>query len=90
MVCNGRFSCGGGITPDAQGDFSFTIDGTTYYADTGMTWTQWVNSSYNDGSYTISGNYIKKGSKYIYSPTGLDGEKATAAIKANTAYASAS
>jgi hypothetical protein len=27
---------------------SFTIDGTTYYADEGMTWKEWVDSEYNN------------------------------------------
>ena len=26
---------------------SFTIDGTSYQAEEGMTWAQWVNSDYN-------------------------------------------
>lgn len=31
----------------------FTIDGTTYTAESGMTWEEWVNSSYNtDGYFT--------------------------------------
>lgn len=30
---------------------SFTIGGTTYYADPNMTWEEWVNSSYNTGNY---------------------------------------
>ncbi len=30
---------------------SFTIGGTTYYADPDMTWEEWVNSSYNTGNY---------------------------------------
>lgn len=33
---------------------SFTIEGTTYYAEKGMYWTDWVNSSYNSDGFTIS------------------------------------
>ena len=33
---------------------SFTIEGTTYYAEEGMYWTDWVNSSYNTDGFTIS------------------------------------
>ncbi len=36
-----------------QQTFTFTIAGTTYYADVGMTWEQWVASSYNTGGYII-------------------------------------
>ena len=34
---------------------SFTINGTTYVAESGMTWLQWTQSSYNTGGYTTSG-----------------------------------
>ena len=33
---------------------SFTIDGTSYQAESGMTWGEWCESSYNtDGYYTV-------------------------------------
>lgn len=32
---------------------SFTIDGTTYQAEEGMTWGQWVASSYNTDEYIV-------------------------------------
>ena len=35
---------------------SFTIDGTSYQAEQGMTWAQWVDSSYNTGGDFISLN----------------------------------
>jgi len=39
---------------------SFTIDGTTYQAEEGMTWTEWVNSTYNtDGDYVVEGDSVK-------------------------------
>ena len=38
---------------------SFTIDGTSYQAEEGMTWAQWVESEYNTNGYlSVSGNYI--------------------------------
>ena len=37
---------------------TFTIDGTSYQAEEGMTWEQWVNSSYNTGGYRLSTNTI--------------------------------
>lgn len=50
---------------------NFTIDGTTYQAEEGMTWQQWVNSSYNTYGCTIEGSSVKgKGNNgsptYIY------------------------
>ena len=32
---------------------TFTIDGTSYQAEEGMIWTQWVNSNYNTGGFYI-------------------------------------
>ena len=37
---------------------TFTIGGTSYTADVGMTWEQWCASSYNTDGYYISGNYV--------------------------------
>lgn len=50
---------------------NFTIDGTTYQAEEGMTWQEWVNSSYNTYGCTIEGSSVKgKGNNgsptYIY------------------------
>lgn len=41
--------------------FSLTYNSTNYeyHFDEGMTWTSFVNSSYNDGNFTISGENIK-------------------------------
>ena len=37
---------------------TFTVGDTTYAAEDGMTWREWVNSEYNiDGSY-IEKNYV--------------------------------
>ena len=50
--------------------FMFTIAGTTYYADVGMTWREWVNSKYNTGGYSVytySGvHFIKQQSSNRY------------------------
>ena len=40
---------------------SFTIAGTSYQAEEGMTWEQWVNSSYNTGGF-----YVIDGSTYVF------------------------
>ena len=38
---------------------SFTIDGTTYKAEEGMTWGEWVSSTYNTDNYgALSGGLI--------------------------------
>lgn len=37
---------------------TFIIEGTTYYTDPGMTWEEWVNSSYSHANFYISDNYI--------------------------------
>lgn len=37
---------------------SFTIDGTSYQAESGMTWGQWVESSYNTNGYLIISNEV--------------------------------
>ena len=37
---------------------SFTIDGTSYQAEEGMTWAQWVNSSYNTGRFVNANTWI--------------------------------
>ncbi len=37
---------------------SFTIEGTSYQAEDGMTWKEWVDSNYNTGGYTYSGNEV--------------------------------
>jgi len=37
---------------------TFVIDGTEYQAEEGMTWGDWVNSSYNTNNYAIDGSII--------------------------------
>ena len=50
---------------------SFTIDGTSYQAEEGMTWSQWVDSSYNTGSFTNIDNFIFNPSSYGVSYNGI-------------------
>lgn len=45
-------------TPNTATLISFTIDGTSYQAEEGMTWAQWVDSSYNTGSFTVNMEYV--------------------------------
>ena len=44
---------------------SFTIGGTTYYAEEGMSWEQWVESDYNTDSFSCS-----SGGSSIYNSSG--------------------
>lgn len=37
----------------ANAAFAFTIKGTTYYAEDGMTWGEWVESEYNTDGYVV-------------------------------------
>ena len=40
---------------------TFKISGTSYQAEVGMTWEEWVNSDYNTGNYYINGSLITVG-----------------------------
>lgn len=57
--------------PSSATLINFTINGTAYQAEEGMTWQQWVNSSYNTYGCTIERSSVKgKGNNgsptYIY------------------------
>ena len=45
----------------------FTISGTTYQAEKGMTWEEWIPSEYNTEGYQIVNNYVmnSSGSSYV-------------------------
>lgn len=44
------------------GTISFTIDGLSFTAESGMTWSEWVNTEYNsDGAYVIANGYVANG-----------------------------
>ena len=50
---------------------SFSIAGTTYQADSGMTWGEWVNSNYNTGNFIVEtpSSTVKvnnSGARYVY------------------------
>lgn len=63
---------------------SFTIDGTSYQAEEGMTWGEWVNSSYDTGNfYTIGTNVCQKPGADVYAVVGA---VSTSAITANSTY----
>lgn len=66
---------------------SFTIDGTSYQAEEGMTWAQWVNSSYNTDSNFISFNneILASVNGFVVSYNGMT-VKTSEIIVANRAY----
>lgn len=52
---------------------SFTIDGTSYQAEEGMTWAQWIDSDYNTGGFAVGvgENSIRNGQKYLYTSSNM-------------------
>ena len=58
---------------------SFTIAGESYQAEEGMTWQQWVDSTYNTGSYVVYDNNITK------MPAGTSGSRVTSDSAFNNA-----
>lgn len=65
---------------------SFTIDGASYQAEEGMTWAEWVASSYNTGDFIIS-NDSPTDVNYYLIKTSSDGFlQATDAIISGEAY----
>ena len=57
----------GGEIASTANLIGFTIDGTSYQAEEGMTFTQWVASDYNTGGFTIdtSGVYQSSSDQYV-------------------------
>ena len=48
----------GSFIAEGGGHIVFTVNGTPYMADSGMTWAEWVDSDYNTAGATISGQYV--------------------------------
>lgn len=44
---------------------SFTVDGTSYNAEDGMTWAQFVESMYNEGAFTCDETYARYNGKTL-------------------------
>lgn len=49
---DGNISSGDNITTPVN-TFTFTVDGVTYYAEEGMNWEEWTNSSYNTAGFIL-------------------------------------
>ena len=67
-------------------EISFTINGTTYYAEDGMTWGEWVESEYNTGGWLVADT----GEIYKYADgifNGVKGASASDIIIENHKYA---
>ena len=45
-------------TKNTNAEIRFTVGGVSYTAETGMTWGQFVNSSYSKNKFNFQGNYI--------------------------------
>ena len=53
-VTGGEWGAGYVIEPEPEiALISFTIDGTSYQAEQGMTWNDWVRSEYNNSEFCI-------------------------------------
>ena len=67
---------------------SFTIAGTSYQAEEGMTWEEWISSSYNTGGLVLdSGNGVSGGTLGMVCPDGSSvSEKGANVIIADYAY----
>lgn len=50
---------GGSTVEPGEGQISFTIGNTTFLADEGMTWGEWVDSDYNTAGLAIWNDYIQ-------------------------------
>lgn len=49
----------------------FTICGTPYQAEEGMTWQEFVESSYNDGNVVINNKYVNYNGHSLANPSGM-------------------
>lgn len=72
-------------------NFEFTIAGTTYYAEQGMTWAEWVESDYNTGGFklTFAGTSYRvalSSIEYVSNTSSTDFVKSTDEITAGHAY----
>ena len=81
------------VTKGSATLISFTIDGTSYQAEEGMTWAQWVDSSYNTSTpkYYINDGMVVKGAgggggARVTTDSGLNNSVSSTDIITATAY----
>ena len=66
---------------------TFTIASISYQAEEGMTWGEWVNSSYNTGGYIISDIYVTDSNHFtIYDVESSTYQHSTDLIVNNSNY----
>ena len=65
---------------------SFTIESTTYQAESGMTWTAWCDSAYNTNGFKVSASSVYTADSQYVIARGLFFVNASDAILADTAY----
>lgn len=69
------------------GTFTFTIAGTTYRTKAGMTWEDWISSSYNtDGFYIYNSVFIKNNNGSLSLGYGNTAARKSDTIIENRAY----
>ena len=66
---------------------TFTVDGTSFQAEEGMTWEQWLNSEYNTNNYFTSGGWVRKNNRNVVGLSVGNPVYIWNNISANTAYA---
>lgn len=81
-------SGGGSVVEPTPTLISFTIAGTSYQAEEGMTWGEWVASSYNTAEYIIMyGNQVyDKSAKNVVCDTGGNSVNTSQTITSGYAY----
>lgn len=65
---------------------SFTVESTTYQAESGMTWTAWCDSTYNTNRFKVSASSVYTADSQYVIARGLFFVNASDAILADTAY----
>jgi hypothetical protein len=65
---------------------TFTVEGTPYQAEEGMTWIDWVNSEYNTGQFVIQGSYIRLNDKLVFDANRVMLINNTSIIESNGEY----
>lgn len=53
-----RYSLLGSLSPSSGGVITFFVGWEEYHADKGMTWEQFIYSSYNPARFRINGEYV--------------------------------
>lgn len=83
-----RFQNGGEIESTGPTLITFTIAGTSYQAEEGMTWAEWIASSYNTAGYIIMyGNQVyDKSAKNVVCDTGGNSVNTSQTITSGYAY----